>query len=311
MEIYDKSEIRVIHLEMTDNCNAACPMCSRNNRGYGTTPVVTGSELSLDHFKRLVPPDFADQLNHVYYCGNFGDAITAKDCLPISQYLRDHDVKTELHTNGGARSKKWWKEATKVINRVVFAVDGLDDTNHLYRQKVNWNVLWRNMNIWAESGNPAEWVFIAFKHNEHQVEEAKELCQKLGFRFILKRSTRWYLRGIEKYKVFFPDKKELSHEIEPPTQQEYKTPIPREIKHWNINTMGQCKTEGQIFISAKGEVFPCCWIAHSIASAGLPEEIADFDYSGWNFFEDDSIQDWIMSSWMVQEPLEICQKKCR
>lgn len=310
MEIYDKSEIRMIHLEMTDNCNAACPLCSRNDRGYGTTPLVTGSELSLEHFKRLVPPDFADQLNYVYYCGNYGDAITAKDCLPISQYLRDHDVYVSLHTNGGARSEKWWKDATKVIKHVVFAVDGLDDTNHLYRQKVNWSVLWRNMNIWAESGNSAEWVFIPFKHNEHQVEEAKELCQKLGFRFILKRSTRWYLRGIEKYKVFFPDKKELSHEIEIPTQQEYKTPIPGEVKHWNINTMGQCKSKGQIFISAKGEVFPCCWIAHSIAR-GLQQNISDFDYSGWNFFEDDEIQDWIMTSWMIHEPLQICQSKCR
>lgn len=310
MKIYDKSEIRTIHLEMTDNCNAACPMCSRNNKGYGTTPLVAGSELSLEDFKRLVPPDFADQLKHVYYCGNYGDAVTAKDCLPISQYLRDHDVMTALHTNGGARSEKWWRDATKVINHVVFAVDGLDDTNHLYRQKVNWNVLWRNMNIWAESGNSAEWVFIPFKHNEHQIDKAQVLCQKLGFRFILKRSTRWYRREIEKYKVFFPDKKELSHEIEPPSQQEYKTSIPREIKNWDINRMGLCKSEGQIFISAKGEVFPCCWIGDLIAR-GLQQDIADFDYSGWNFFEDDSIQDWIMTSWMVQEPLEICQRKCR
>ena len=306
MEIYDKSEIRKIHLEMTDNCNAACPMCSRNNLGYGTTSQVTGSEIRLDHFKRLVPPDFADQLKHVYYCGNYGDAVTATDCLPISEYLRNHDVVTALHTNGGARSEKWWRDASKVINRVVFAVDGLDDTNHLYRQKVNWNVLWRNMNVWAESGNPAEWVFIVFKHNEHQVEEARELCQKLGFRFVLKRSTRWHHK---KQKVYFPDKKELSHVIEPPTQKEYKTPETPEIKNWDINTMGQCKSKGQIFISAKGEVFPCCWIADTV-SRGLQQDISDFDYSGWNFFEDDSIQDWIMSSWMIQEPLQICQRKC-
>ena len=113
MNLYEKSEIREIHLEMTDNCNAACPMCSRNNGGYGESNLVTGSEISLDHFLRLVPPAFADQLEHVYYCGNYGDAVTANDCLPISQYLQEHDVSVSLHTNGGARSEKWWRVATK------------------------------------------------------------------------------------------------------------------------------------------------------------------------------------------------------
>ena len=307
MNLYEKSEIREIHLELTDNCNAACPMCSRNNGGYGESDLVTGSELLLEDFQKLVPSEFADQLEHVYYCGNYGDAITATDCLPISEYLFDHDVDVSLHTNGGARSEKWWRVATKYINRVVFAVDGLVDTNHLYRQKVDWNIVWRNMNVWAEAGKTAEWVFIVFKHNEHQIEEAKELAQKLGFKFLVKRTPRFY--GDMKLNVYFPDKDEISHVIEPPSEEEYRGRPPNVVKKWDIKTMGHCQKRKQIFISAKGEIYPCCWVGDRISRGDL-QEISDFDYSGWNFFEDDSIQDWIMTSWVLEDPISVCKHKC-
>ena len=44
-----------------------------------------------------------------------------------------------LNTNAGAKSVAWWEELADVINKkgaVIFSVDGLRDTNHLYRQGV-------------------------------------------------------------------------------------------------------------------------------------------------------------------------------
>lgn len=31
--MYDYKDIKVVHLEVTDKCNASCPMCARNKNG--------------------------------------------------------------------------------------------------------------------------------------------------------------------------------------------------------------------------------------------------------------------------------------
>jgi hypothetical protein len=41
------------------------------------------------------------------------------------------------------------------------------------------------------AGGRAEWDFIVFRHNEHQVEEARALAKELGFqRFFVKKTSR-------------------------------------------------------------------------------------------------------------------------
>ena len=44
-----------------------------------------------------------------------------------------------MNTNAGAREETWWAELARVFGRkgaVIFSVDGLEDTNRLYRQGV-------------------------------------------------------------------------------------------------------------------------------------------------------------------------------
>jgi hypothetical protein len=35
------------------------------------------------------------------------------------------------------------------------------------------------------------WIFIAFRFNEHQVEEAKARATEIGINFCLRKSARW------------------------------------------------------------------------------------------------------------------------
>ena len=79
-------------------------------------------------------------------CGNHGDPMVAKDTLDMYEWLRYNNSKLYLHmtTNGGGRSDEWWKNIAKVFGkngRVTFSVDGLEDTNHLYRVNVDWKEL--------------------------------------------------------------------------------------------------------------------------------------------------------------------------
>jgi hypothetical protein len=101
-----------------------------------------------------------------------------------------------MHTNGSAKRPEWWAELARIIGRkghVVFSLDGLEDTNHLYRQGTVWANIMKNAQTFINAGGRARWDYIVFAHNEHQVEAAEQLSKSMGFdRFQFKKSARFF-----------------------------------------------------------------------------------------------------------------------
>ena len=138
--MYDYNDIRTVHLEITEKCNAACPMCARNINGGEDNPWLQNAELSLNDIVTIFPDKFIQQLNHIFMCGNYGDPIVAKDTLKVFKHFRNTNPTLYLgmNTNGSARTVTWWKDLATVIGSdgyVVFSIDGLEDTNYLISQK--------------------------------------------------------------------------------------------------------------------------------------------------------------------------------
>ena len=58
----------------------------------------------------------------------------------------------------------------------------------------------KNATAFISNGGHAEWAFLKFKHNEHQVETARQLSVELGFKkFSMKNTSRFLLEP--KHKV--------------------------------------------------------------------------------------------------------------
>lgn len=196
--MYRYDEIKTVHLEITDKCNAACPMCARNINGGEDNPQLPGTELSIDDVKKIFSPDFVKQLDRMYMCGNYGDPIAARDTLEVFQYFREHNAKINLsmHTNGSAKKPDWWRLLAYALGNkgyVVFSIDGLEDTNHLYRQNTVWSKIMENAQAFIDAGGRARWDYIVFAHNEHQVDEAEALANNMRFeRFQYKKSARFF-----------------------------------------------------------------------------------------------------------------------
>lgn len=196
--MYKSSEITTVHLELSELCNASCPQCARNINGGEENPQLHDAELSLEDIQTIFKPDFIQQLKRLYMCGNYGDPITAKDTLEIFAYLRSHNDKMQLsmHTNASAKTPEWWSRLPAAMGKnhyVVFSVDGLEDTNHLYRQGTVWSKIMANAKAFIEAGGRARWDYIVFAHNEHQVEEARALAAAMGFeQFNIKKSNRFF-----------------------------------------------------------------------------------------------------------------------
>ena len=115
--LYGYDEVRIVHLELTHRCNAACPMCARNINGGVINPDMPMSELTLADIKKILVPEFVAQLKRIYACGNYGDPIVARDCLEVFRYLRQAGPGMHLcmHTNGSARRPEWWSELAGIM----------------------------------------------------------------------------------------------------------------------------------------------------------------------------------------------------
>ena len=104
----------------------------------------------------------------------------------------------------------------------AFSIDGLADTNKLYRIGINHDRVMANAKAFIEAGGKARWKFIVFRHNEHQVEEARELAKDMGFwQFDKHVSTRnWEYNFKELEKKNERERKRLAKEAEPEVRGE-------------------------------------------------------------------------------------------
>ena len=101
-----------------------------------------------------------------------------------------------MNTNGGAQNTQWWIKLAQIYGKnghVTFSFDGLEDTNHLYRQNVNWQKCMENSYAFISAGGRARWEYIIFEHNQHQIEQARLLAKKMGFEdFRTKKTGRFF-----------------------------------------------------------------------------------------------------------------------
>ena len=292
--LYHYNELRIIHLELTHRCNAACPMCARNVNGGAINPDMPLSELSLADVKAILLPELIGRLKRIYACGNYGDPMVARDCIEVFRYLREHGPKLNLclHSNGSARRPEWWRELAGIMKQgphyLRFGIDGLEDTNHLYRRGTDWKTVMRSAEAFIEAGGRAEWDFLVFRHNEHQVEEARKLAENMGFKEFFVRKTGRFLDAGEletsdRFEVL--DKKgSFEYFLEQPINPDHQNPAfgnlevvkkrYGEYQTYLDKVDIDCKVAGpkrKMYLSAQGYALPCCWLGAVFSESSTDE----------------------------------------
>lgn len=265
------NQLKSLHIELSTRCQASCPMCGRNNHGGLPNPNLKLTDMSFDLFKTIVNKEVLVQIKHYCFCGNFGDPIINDDLINICNYLKTNspDCNVHIHTNGGARNDAWWKNLKDNLPKnhcVFFAIDGLEDTHHLYRIGTTYEKVTQNAKTFIDAGGTSEWVFIKFKHNEHQVEEARDRSKKLGFsRFTVKNTIRFI--GENKFSVVNKDGVH-QYNLEPPSDNKVVLVDISGIKKFrddykNATIDCYAKKHFEVYIDAHGKMFPCCFIAQA------------------------------------------------
>lgn len=244
---------KILHLEPTDVCNLECPLCAR----VVDTEFNSAHQnhLNVNQIKALFSVDEIKCLDKMFMCGNYGDPAAGKFTLELYRYFREVNTNIILgmNTSGSLRNVEWWIELAHILNKskdyVVFSIDGLEDTNHIYRVNSIWDKIITNATAFIRAGGQAHWDMLVYRHNEHQVEAAIQLARQIGFKwFRTKVSKRPLVNGLE-------------------------TPV-----HWvkPSITLGTIDCialrEQSLYVDATGRISPCCWLG-----ARKSNFIADFD----------------------------------
>ncbi len=251
MLAYDK--ILWLHAEITTKCNAHCPACARNNNGFGLREGLVLLDLSPVRFKEIL--DILPNLQTVQLCGTYGDPISAKYIDQIINLIVQRKLELRIHTNGSLKTKNWWQKlATKLAgtkHSVIFGIDGLEKVHEIYRQGTNFNKIIENAKSFISAGGNAEWQFLLFEHNKHQVKDCIRLSQQLGFKkFIPMKSIRIPTPAYH-YKTGKPYEIKAENSFYEKFNNGTKIVTSEDCMHLNLQS---------IYINANGMITPCCYL---------------------------------------------------
>ena len=236
------------HIETTSKCTLECPLCDRTwfEKKFKKRLL---HEIDVDTII-----NFVGKNNNLNLCGNNGDPIYHSRFLELCMKFKKNNNSLAIETNGSAKTQNWWRQVAEVLDEkdsITFAIDGLEDTNHLYRKNAKWDSIMTAIETVKGKKFKIIWKFIVFKHNQHQIKEAEQKSKELGFnKFKIIHSHRWGDR-----QDLMPDKEYTNNKFE--TQQ----------KGITTNADGKMtpgcliKQDGiQMYIDSEGDFYPCCWM---------------------------------------------------
>lgn len=283
--MYNYSQIKNIHFELSSNCQASCPMCARNHHGGIENPQLPVSDITEELFKTSVPKELIAQLDSVTMCGNFGDPLLNGDLIPIVRYLAEANpnLRMDIHTNGSLRNIKWWQDLAQAVtpaSLVQFGIDGLEDTHSLYRVGTDYNKIIENAKAFIAAGGKARWNFITFKHNEHQMEDCRQLAKDLGFDSFYEKQTSRFI-GNPWFDVLDKNGK-VTHKLESPTEQKLIFIDKKTVENYKqvlSSAKIECEVEKtkSVYVDAQGYVWPCCFVGAVPYIHAKPEQLV-YDY---------------------------------
>jgi len=311
------NDISKVELEITSDCNAACPGCARTDAVRKGILEVT--DFSLADLQRMFPPEHCQK--HFKFCGVLGDPAIHPQFVSMVDYLLENNGDIHISTNGAVGTEDMWRQVGRLAKKYSkkfhcsFCIDGHKETNHIYRVNTKWSVLERNVNAFVEAAEQERsrgtWVYIVFDHNEHELEIAKAHAKRLGLKFAIRTGMRnsyhtWVAeigKKNEKVKKEITTTGDKEHskkaqvlELDKFIAKANKTQEETEKVVKSI----KCKLihEGEIFISAQQKMWPCCFLSDwdGKNKENIREKLSEYG-SGWNSLKDKSINDILSHPW--------------
>jgi len=288
-------KINIIEIELSSLCNAKCSACMRTMLdNFGK--YYLKNNLKLEEIENWFD-DIDLTETKIKMCGVLGDPMINPDLQEILFYfLYEKNVRDiEMSTNGGTRTEEFWKDLgvlSKNSNKrfhIHWAIDGA--TRNDYRENVNLEKVWQNVDAYHSTGGHSIWQYIIFDYNEHEVNLARQMAKEKGMRFGTRKSWR---NNSDFAKIKSKAAKEIdSEKYEDVEKRAY------EKKYEEAKIVCRHKVKGEIYIGANRRLWPCCHLYDEDVAQKNNSMIHLYDSVGHDFndLNKHSIENILSSQW--------------
>ncbi|MDZ7784574.1 MAG: radical SAM protein [Halioglobus sp.] len=173
----------IIIVDPLNVCNLRCPLCPT-----GTDDLDRKQQrMEWETFTRTIDEvaPYAYEVN----LHNWGKSLLHPLIFDMIEYVNGKNIATNMSTNfNRASDDKIDKLITSGLEYLILSIDGItQDTYAKYRVRGNVNKVLGNVEKLIrrrkELGSHTpfiEWQFIAFEHNAHELEAAREMAYSMG-----------------------------------------------------------------------------------------------------------------------------------
>ena len=190
-------------ISITSHCNAGCPSCKRYsdyvepdfNPNAPLHKNLNQIHMNFEIFKKVVENNYDNFFNkHVLYEGELGDPLVHPKIENFIEFGCKIFKTLNVVTNGGNRRPSFYERIANKNKKLMmtFSIDGLyDDTNQIYRRRVNTEKAINNMITFAKiKPKKTKWQFLVFEHNFFEIPEVLDLSKKYKIEVYIKINQR-------------------------------------------------------------------------------------------------------------------------
>lgn len=327
--MFDFSQPIWINWELNNICNLMCPQCGRNEIKNGIlqwrkepagspTKTLNDVDNSLETFKKVFK-NIGYPVDLIRFQGHVSENVASKEFIPICEYIISEGTNITISTNGSLRTEEFWYNLGKVFNKkskINFSIDGMGDALGVYRVNASYEKVIQNASAFMRGGGRACWRMIIFKHNQHQIEDARKEAERLGFEdFSIVHTDRRYFMDQE---YSYKGQKYVleNQDIAPRWNEKVDDNL-----QWDGWTEISCKAqnENQFYVDCKNKPWACYYIPNKGGLSREKEWYKEYAEDESLTLENKTLDDIlnhkfyhaIQMSWGSKSScLSTCRKKC-
>lgn len=237
-------------------CNLHCPLCPT---GTGKSKLEL-KMMSFDTFKLVL-----EKIPSAKYItlNNWGEAFLNPDIFKIIRFASDKNIAVGLHSNFNHKKDDdfFLNIVNSGLDKLVIPIDGINQASYSeYRVGGNLNLVFDNLRrlLKARKDKPKIiWRLLAIKYNEDEIEDCKNMAEKLGVEFEVAPIS---------LADYFTDNKITDESIEERKDKwlgrKKRYIFPRYKKKFGYPLYNETCTQlfEMVIVNPDGTIFPCCFL---------------------------------------------------
>ncbi len=171
-------------VDPTNICNLECRFCPTGQK-RGSRPQKI---MDINLYKSIMDK-IGKYLLYVEFC-NWGEPLLNKNMPQMIKIAKEYEAQTFLSTNLNVNlTEKIAEDLIRSgLDRMTISIDGATQkTYEIYRKNGKIDLVFKNIKLLADAKKKLNsitphlhWQFLVFKHNEHEIEKAKQMSKIVG-----------------------------------------------------------------------------------------------------------------------------------